>query len=164
MVSTLKSFLFGAAFTAFGLLLFGATAINPLQGLQTGANLVSRFTPGQGWFVDAQTATMLTRSTDVQSIDHWCNLSGGATSSFVCATPAPAAWCGGISNQPSGYAAGEWIDMVANVSTSGTASLNVNNCGVENVKLADGVTDPGAYIVKGSLYHFVNNGAVFVVK
>jgi len=98
---------------------------------------------------------------DVQSVDHWCKLSS-STSGFVCSTPTPAAWCNSPANI--GYAPGTWIDMLANVSTSGPASLNVNNCGLANIKLADGKTDPGAAMLNGSMYHLVSDGTVFRLK
>jgi hypothetical protein len=54
--------------------------------------------------------------------------------------------------------------MLANVSTSGPASLNVNNCGLANIKLADGKTDPGTAMLNGSMYHLVSDGTVFRLK
>lgn len=63
-----------------------------------------------------------------------------------------------------GYQAGTWIDILSNVSTTGPASINVNNCGLVNIKLADGKTDPGTAIVNGSMYHFVSDGTVFRVE
>jgi|HubBroStandDraft_3_1064219.scaffolds.fasta_scaffold17611_1 hypothetical protein len=106
------------------------------------------------------TAVVLTRATDVQSVDHFCKPAGGVPN-FTCATPNPSAWCAGSTTAPSGYTAGTWVDIQADASTTGPGWLNVNNCGQWNIKLADGLTDPGNAMVKGSMYHLVSDGTVW---
>lgn len=108
-------------------------------------------------------AVFLTRSLDVQSVDHFCKPTSGSVA-FVCGTPSPAAWC---PTSAPGYPAGTWVDLAANASpnaTSPAAWITVNNCGQFNITLRDGVTAPGTAMVSGSFYHLVSDGKVFRIE
>lgn len=100
-----------------------------------------------------------TRSLDVLNVDHWCVDTSGTTA-YACGTPSPAAWgCPGP-----GFQAGSWVLLVPSASSFGPASLNVNKCGLANIKLADGTTDPGTKLQSSRWYLLVFNGTVWTMS
>ena len=94
------------------------------------------------------TAAVLSHALDVQDVNHFCVDTSG-TSSGACQTGEPFAWGG------PNYQAGMSVDYVPGMTSTGSATLNVNNLGPMNVKLYDGTTDPGPRLVKGAVYHLV---------
>jgi len=102
-----------------------------------------------------------TRGLDVANVDHWCQDTSGTTGQYSCGTPNPAAWSnnGGV-----GYATGSWVFLVPQSTSAGSASLNVNNQGIVNIKLADGTTDPGPRLQGGRWYLLVFNGTVWTMS
>lgn len=104
------------------------------------------------------TAYVMSRALDVQNVDHWCADHSG-TPAYVCGTPSPAAWQ--LPGGASGYIAGQWVLFTPSVSSSGPASLNVNNQGITSIKLVDGTTDPGTQLKQGQPYLLTQDGTVW---
>jgi hypothetical protein len=138
MVSPLKKFFWAlvvwcVAVTA----LVATTAINPTQGFQVGKNLVEYYTPGLGWFVDNNTTTMLSKSTFQSGVCDFV-ISSNGTFAYTY-TGFGAAGCQALTV----YTKGMHFKLVVDVTNAeGGCSLNVDNVGVRNIKLADGSTDP----------------------
>jgi hypothetical protein len=101
-----------------------------------------------------------TRGLDVANVDHWCQDTSGSTA-YVCGMPSPAAWS---NNGALGYATGSWVFLVPQATSFGSATLNVNNQGIVNIKLADGTTDPGSLLVAGRWYLLVFKGTVWTMS
>jgi hypothetical protein len=160
MVSSLsRGFLCGAAVGFCVAAALASTEINPRQGLQIGKNLVQYFVPGAGpntgWFVDANTATMLSKSTAQSGVCDFVASSNG--------TPAYTYSFGAAGCQVlTVYTKGMHLRLVPDVTNPGAASLNIDNVGIRNIKQADGLTDPVAkFLLPGREYPIWFDGTVF---
>lgn len=100
-----------------------------------------------------------TRSLDVANVDHWCQDTSG-NPAYVCATGSLAAWSAAMGGG-SGYRPGSWVMLSPSASSFGSASLNVDGQGLANIKLSDGITDPGSLLQAGRIYLLVQDGVVW---
>lgn len=117
------------------LVLSATTAIYPTQGLQVGKNLVQYFVPGLGWFVDANTATLATKSTLQSGACTFVNSTNG-TKAY---TYAMGSTCQAITV----YTAGMRFWLKTDTPCAADCSLNIDNVLLRNIKRSDGKTDPG---------------------
>jgi hypothetical protein len=131
------------------------TTVKPPQALQTGKNLIQYFVPGSGWFVDANTATLLTKATAQSGV---CDVvfSSNKTSAY---TYSFAAGCQALTV----YTKGMHLRLVPDVTNvTGVCSLNIDNVGPVNIKDKTGKNDPVAnLLVPGQEYPIWFDGTVF---
>jgi hypothetical protein len=157
MVSSLsRGFLCGAAVGFCVAAALASTAINPMQGLQMGKNLVQYFTPGKGWFVDANTATLLTKATAQSGV---CDAVFSSNKTPAYTYSFGAAGCQVLTV----YTKGMHLRLVPDVTNAtGVCSLNIDNVGPVNIKDKTGKNDPTASsLVPGQEYPIWFDGTVF---
>jgi hypothetical protein len=145
----------------FGLSLgFHASSWITADQLVLGTGMMWQTSPN-GPALTFNTATLLSHAASVQNIDHFCQDTSNTAGAYVCATSGgPAAWC---SSGGSHYPAGYWVNLKVMAGATGTASLNVNFCAMQNIKLSDGTTDPGTKMKAGRTYLITSNGTVWVL-
>lgn len=133
MVSTLERVALGFM---LGLVVAAATTtINPVQSLQTGKNLVQYFVPGLGWFVDANTATLVTKNVLQSGSCAFINSTNGTKSyTYQMGTA-----CQVITS----YTAGMRFWLKTDTICTADCTLNIDSVGLRNIKRSDGTTDPG---------------------
>ena len=131
VVSPLK---YGLVLCVAALVVYGTTTINPVQGLQTGKNLVQYFVPGLGWFVDANTVTLVTKDKLQSGTCQFLNSTNG-TKGYTYALGS-ACLALGV------YTPGMRFWLKTDTPCIADCTLNVDNIGMRNIKQADGTTDP----------------------
>ena len=159
MVSSLsRGFLCGAAVGFCVAAALASTAINPIQGLQMGKNLVQYFTPSKGWFVDANTATLLTKATAQSGV---CDAVFSSNKTFAYTYQFGPAGCQALTI----YTKGMHLRLVPDVTNAvGHCSLAIDQVSGNPVaiKQADGLTDPVASsLIPGREYPIWFDGTVF---
>jgi hypothetical protein len=168
MVSPLsRTFLLGAL-AGVAVAALATTTVSPTQALQVGKNLVQYFVPGAGpntgWFVDANTATLLTKSTFQSGVCDFINSTNG-TKAYTY-TGFGAAGCQSLTT----YTRGMHLRLVVDQTNfpdspglaTGSCTLNIDNIGLKNIKQQDGTTDPVANsLMPGREYPIWFDGVVF---
>lgn len=158
MVSTLERVALGFM---LGLVVAAATTtINPIQSLQTGKNLVQYFVPGAGWFVDANTATLATKTT-LQSGSATRCVSANGTFAYTCGTcqvnGQPAACNGGLNpvGTPATVVPGMELEFIPDVPCAAVqlCTLNVDFTGLLTIKANDGGNNGVAISGNGHIIH-----------
>jgi hypothetical protein len=146
MVQTLKRIATIILYFAIGLIVLGlmgnfllhsATTLDPVQGLQVGKNLVQFFVPGKGWFVDANTATLVTKD-KLQSNGCQFLTSANGTTNYTYAM-------GTACQVVTAYTRGMRFWLVTDVPCAANCSLSIDNVVPQgtSIKRSDGKTDPG---------------------
>jgi hypothetical protein len=132
------------------------TTVKPPQALQTGKNLIQYFVPGSGWFVDANTSTLLTKATVQSGV---CDVVFSSNKTSAYTYQFGPAGCQALTV----YTKGMHLRLVPDVSNAtGAASLNIDNVGPVNIKDKTGKNDPAAnLLVPGQEYPIWFDGTVF---
>jgi hypothetical protein len=136
------------------------TTVKPPQALQTGKNLIQYFVPGSGWFVDANTATLLTKATAQSGVCDFVASSNG-TSGYTY-TGFGAAGCQALT----AYTKGMHLRLVVDVTNAvGHCSLAIDQINIGTpvaIKDKTGKNDPAAsLLVPGQEYPIWFDGTVF---
>jgi hypothetical protein len=134
MVSPLKWVL---AFASIALVLSATTMVNPFQALQAGKNLLLTGNASIGWFIDANTATMVTK-TKLQSGDCQFLKSTNGTTLYTYQM-------GTACQVISAYTRGMRFWLVTDKQCAANCWLNIDNVSPTgtSIKRSDGTTDPG---------------------
>jgi hypothetical protein len=130
-----RGFIFGFSLGVFIAAALATTSINPVQGLQVGKNLTQYFLPGKGWFVDSNTATMLTKLTQMSGACGYLNSTNGTTNYTYDLGPA----CQALTV----YTKGMRFWLTADTKCPASCTLNINQVNKVAIKRSDGTTDPG---------------------
>ncbi|HLK18844.1 MAG TPA: collagen-like protein [Bryobacteraceae bacterium] len=126
--------------------LISGTGILQVCTNNTGANRVD-CTPS------LNTAVALTIANSQAGKVDFCNSTNG-TDAYTCSLSASA--------QLTAYTAGMHLTLTGDTTNSGSASLNVDNVGIRNIKQADGLTDPtNGQIVAGRAITLFYDGTVW---
>jgi hypothetical protein len=103
--------------------------------------------------ISLNTAVGLTNASAQADKPWFCSSATGNTT-YACSLAAAAAL--------TAYNAGLCVDLMADTSNTGAATLNIDELGAESIKIADGVTDPAPnQIVAGREIRICYDGTVF---